>query len=40
MRTDILATYNRQLLQERETSINNAALQQITGQIGGQTQPQ
>jgi peptidyl-prolyl cis-trans isomerase D len=30
---DVLTTFNRQLLQERETSLNNAAFQQLTGQI-------
>ena len=32
VRNDMLSTYNRQLLTLRETSINNAALQQLTGQ--------
>jgi peptidyl-prolyl cis-trans isomerase D len=36
MRNEMLATYNRQLLEARETTINNAALQQITGQIQAQ----
>lgn len=30
---DLLSTYNRQLLNDRSTSINNAAYQQLTGQL-------
>jgi len=32
LENDVLSTFNRQLLESRKTSINNAAYQQITGQ--------
>ena len=33
LRNDLLATYNRQLLDSRPTTINNVAYQQLTGQL-------
>jgi len=32
LKNDLLATYNRQLLDTRSTSVNNAVFQQLTGQ--------
>ena len=32
LKNDLLATYNRQLLETRSTTINNVAFQQLTGQ--------
>lgn len=36
LQSDLLTTYNQQLLQDRETTINNAAYQQLSGQIQSQ----
>jgi peptidyl-prolyl cis-trans isomerase D len=33
IRNDVLQTYNRQLLQARETRVNNAALAQLTNTV-------